>query len=139
MRERASQTLRSRILLEAVASEAELEVSAEELEAAIVALSAQSEQDAEEVKAALVESGQIEALAGDILRRKALDLVLSEATAVDDDGNPVDLTPPASDADEADDNEADVPVATADETDESPKTDQNEAAADAGSGTEQSS
>jgi trigger factor len=139
MRERASQTLRSRILLEAVASEAELEVSAEELEAAIVALSAQSEQDAEEVKAALVESGQIEALAGDILRRKALDLVLSEATAVDDDGNPVDLTPPASDADEADDNEADVPVATAHETDESPKTDQNEAAADAGSGTEQSS
>jgi trigger factor len=136
LRERAQQSLRTRVLLEAVASDAELEVEAEEIDAAVVELSAQSEQDADEVRAALVESGQIQALAGDILRRKALDLVLKEAAAVDADGNPVDLTPPASNL-EDEVAEDDVSEADANETDEAPKTEPTEVATeDAGSGTE---
>jgi trigger factor len=138
LKQRAEQSLRTRVLLEAVASDAELEVEAADIDAAVAELSAQSDRNPDEVREALVESGQIEALAGDILRRKALDLVLTEATAVDEDGNPVDLTPPALDIeDEAADDEDDVADAGANQTDGASNTEPAAVATeDAGSGTE---
>jgi hypothetical protein len=42
---------------------------------------------------AFSQSGQELALAGDILRNRALEAILSEASAVDEEGNPVDLKP----------------------------------------------
>ena len=47
----------------------------------------------EEIESMLTDSGQVESLTGDILRRKALDRVADAAVAVDADGNIVDLTP----------------------------------------------
>lgn len=136
LKERADQSLRTRVLLEAVAADADLDVEAEEIDAAIAELSAQSEESEDEVRAALAESGQVQALAGDILRRKALDLVLAGATAVDEDGNPVDLTPPVLDLEEeADDDDE---VLTDAPTDEAPDAEPTEVATEvAGSGTEQ--
>ena len=118
-----------------MAADADLDVEAEEIDAAIAELSAQSEESEDEVRAALAESGQVQALAGDILRRKALDLVLAGATAVDEDGNPVDLTPPVLDLEEeADDDDE---VLTDAPTDEAPDAEPTEIATEvAGSGTE---
>jgi trigger factor len=140
LKERAEGSLRTRVLLEAVAADADLEVAAEDVDAAIAELSAQSEQNADEVGEALSESGQIEALSGDILRRKALDLVLTEAVAVDQGGDPVDLTPPAFEDDNEDaEGESDVADSGATGTDEAPETQSTEVATeDAGSGTEHS-
>ena len=59
----------------------------------------------------MAESGQVVALAGDILRRKALNHILGQASPVDADGQPVDLTPPGYDdedlEDEIEDQDAD--------------------------------
>ena len=106
-RERADQALRTRILLDAVAASEDVEVDDSELEDAITALAIQAEQSEDEVRSALEDSGQVQALTGDILRRKALDLVLSEASPVDADGNPVDLTPPTADEDTDEETEDD--------------------------------
>jgi hypothetical protein len=51
-------------------------------------------QDAEALKSALESSGRIQVLAGDILRRKALDRIVASAVAVDDKGRHIDLRPP---------------------------------------------
>ena len=88
----AVRSLSTRVLLDAVAADAGLTVEDEDLDAAIADMAASSGRDAGDVKAALEANGQDSVLAGDILRRKALDRVLESATAVDEDGNPVDLT-----------------------------------------------
>jgi hypothetical protein len=62
------------------------------------------EQDAEALQKALEASGRIQVLAGDILRRKALDRIVSSAVAVDEEGQHIDLRPPevADDIEESD-------------------------------------
>lgn len=92
IRDGAVRSLKTRVLLDAVVADAEIEVSVDELDDAISEMAASSGRDADDVRAALGASGQDRALASDILRRKALDRVLETATAVDGDGNPVDLT-----------------------------------------------
>jgi trigger factor len=100
LRERAIQTIKTRILLEAVAERDEMSVEDDELDDMIADLAASSEQDEDSVRKALVESGQVVALAGDILRRKALNHILEQASPVDAQGEPVDLDPPGLDDDE---------------------------------------
>jgi hypothetical protein len=52
----------------------------------------------------LEESGQVESLTGDILRRKAHDRIADAAVPVDAEGNTIDLTPIAvGDEDDEDD------------------------------------
>ena len=51
------------------------------------------EMSVEEIETLLSDSGQVESLTGDILRRKVLDRVADADVAVDADGNVVDLTP----------------------------------------------
>ena len=51
-------------------------------------------QEAAALKESLVSSGRVEVLTGDILRRRALDRIVASAEAVDDEGEPIDLTPP---------------------------------------------
>ena len=46
------------------------------------------------------EGGREQVLTGDILRSKAIEHVLAEATAIDAEGNPVDLSPPQPEADD---------------------------------------
>jgi trigger factor len=91
LRARATRALKTRILLESVAAAEGLEVDESEMDAAVARLAAEADQDPGEVRSALDASGQGTALSGDILRRKALDRVLEEATPVDAAGNPVDL------------------------------------------------
>ncbi|NND03004.1 MAG: trigger factor [Acidimicrobiia bacterium] len=94
LRERSTASIKSRVLLDAVATSNEITVEEDELEGAIEGLAAQSGEDVIEVKKALAQSGQVVALAGDILRRKALNHILEQASPVNADGEPVDLTPP---------------------------------------------
>ena len=110
LRDGATRSLRIRILLEAVAKASELSVDDDEMTSAIESLAQQTDQSTESVRQALEASGQVEALTGDILRRKALDRLLEAATPIDEDGNVIDLSPPVRDE------EADEPVSEVDET-----------------------
>jgi len=113
LREHAVRNIKTRLLLEAVAARDEMSVEDDELDDVIVNLAASSEQDEEAVREALVESGQVVALAGDILRRKALDHILEQASPVDGEGEPVDLTPPGLDDDEEEPTEDELDGAAA--------------------------
>lgn len=104
MRERATRTLRTRILLDSVVAIEGIELADEELDDAVEQMAGEVNQDAEALKAALQSSGRIQVLAGDILRRKALDRIVASAVAVDDKGRHIDLRPPEV----ADDIEEDV-------------------------------
>ena len=113
LRERAVQTIKTRVLLEAVAARDEMSVEDDELDEVIVNLAASSDQSEEDVRKALVESGQVVALAGDILRQKALNHILEQASPVDAQGEPVDLDPPGLDDDEDEPTEEELDGATA--------------------------
>jgi trigger factor len=101
VRQRAIRSLRTRILLEAVASIEGIEVSDDDIEEALASLATSAGRERDDIAKVLRDSGQDEVLASDILRRKALDRIVSGAIPVDGDGNPVDLTPPAAEEDEA--------------------------------------
>jgi trigger factor len=94
MRDRAARTLRTRILLDSVAAIEGIELADAELDDAVVQMAGEVNQDAEALKSALESSGRIQVLAGDILRRKALDRIVASAVAVDDKGRHIDLRPP---------------------------------------------
>ena len=94
LRERATRTLRTRILLDSVVAIEGLELADGELDDAVVKMAGDVNQDAEALKSALEESGRVQVLAGDILRRKALDRIVASAVAVDDEGRHIDLRPP---------------------------------------------
>ena len=96
LRERAERALKTRVLLEGIGAAEGIEVDDEELAAALDALADSSGRPLDEVRSAIQASGQEQALAGDILRRKVLDLLINRARAVDAEGNTVDLSPPAS-------------------------------------------
>ncbi len=100
LRAGAERSLKTRVLLEAVARDEGIEVEADEIDAAIAAMAASSGRDGDEVRAALTASGQDSALTSDILRRKALDRVMEAAIPVDADGNPVDLAIPLDEDEE---------------------------------------
>jgi len=104
VRERAVRSLKTRVLLDSVAAIERLEVTEEDIDEAVAVLASEMEQDVEELREALRASGREGALAGDILRRKALDRIESAAVAVDDEGKPISLrpTPLADDIGEGD-------------------------------------
>ena len=93
VREQAERSLRSRILLDAVADGAGLEVGPDEVSGVVEALATAAGVKVDEYRSALENAGQVESLTGDILRRKALDHLAEQAVAVDADGNQVDLAP----------------------------------------------
>jgi len=102
---RATEAIKTRLLLESFAKHAEITTEVDELEGAVAGLAETTGEDSEAVMTALEESGQLVALAGDILRRKALNHILEQASPVDQDGEPVDLTPPGLEDEDATDNE----------------------------------
>ncbi len=91
LRSQAETSLRNQLVLEAVAREEEIDVTEEDLSNVLQTLAAQSGDPIAYLKA-FKESGRELALASDIVRNRALDAILSNATAVDEDGNPVDLS-----------------------------------------------
>jgi trigger factor len=91
LRQQAVRSIRTRLVLEAVAKAEDIKVSSEEVAATIDAL-AKSSENAKEVYDAFTSSPRALALAGDILRNKAVEAVIAAAKAVDVEGNPVDLS-----------------------------------------------
>ena len=85
-RSHAERAIRADLALEAVARAAELQVTEEELDAAVRALAEQLGRDHKQVRRSLDASGQITSLAGDIIRDRALDLVIEHAEVVDESG-----------------------------------------------------
>jgi trigger factor len=86
-RSHALRALKADLVLEAVAKQEELEITAEDLEREIRALAEASGRDYKEVRRVIERSGQVRSLAGDIIRSKALDLLV-EAADVSTDGAP---------------------------------------------------
>ncbi len=90
LRQTADRSIRSQLLLEAVAKDAGVEVTPEDVSQVLQGLAAQSGDPVAYLQA-VRQGGQELVLAGDILRNRALDVILSAANPVDEDGNPVDL------------------------------------------------
>lgn len=93
LRDQATLNLKTRILLEGVADQEGISVEPQELEDTITALAAAARVNRAEYAAALAEGGRELALAGDILRRKAIDRILDLVEPVDASGATVELPP----------------------------------------------
>ena len=78
-REHAIRAIRGDLVLESVARAEGLEVTAEELGGEIAGLAAALGRDVEEVAKGLDRTGQVVSLAGDIIRSKALDVLVQRA------------------------------------------------------------
>lgn len=100
-RAEADQALSTRVILESISAIESWEVEDDELVEHAVKLLDVSEEEAATVVDRWREDGQVETLTGDILRERALASLVDSATAVDADGNPVDLTPVVIEPEEA--------------------------------------
>jgi trigger factor len=92
----AEVSLLNRLILESIVIAEGLDVSEEDLSAVVQAMAVRSGDPVAYLRE-LRGSRRELALASDILRNRALDVILSNARPVDEDGNPVDLTLKASD------------------------------------------
>jgi len=91
LRRQAEFSIGNRLVLEAVAEAEKIDVTEDDLSDALQSLAARSDDPVAYLQA-FRESGQELALASDILRNRALDAILTNATPVDEDGSPVDLS-----------------------------------------------
>ena len=91
LRAQAELSLRNQLVLEALAEAEGIEVTEEDLSSTLRALATQSGDPVAYLRA-FRESGRELALASDILRNRALDVVFSNANPVDEDGNPIVLS-----------------------------------------------
>jgi trigger factor len=96
-RDHAVRAIKSDLILEGVARAAKIEVSAEEIGAEINALAQASQRDPKELAKQLDRTGQIVTLAGDIIRTKALDLMVERADITEESPEAADAT--SADAD----------------------------------------
>jgi trigger factor len=81
-------------VLEAVAREEEIHVTAEDLDREIRSLAEATGREPKEVKKILEKSGQVTSLAGDIIRTKAIDLLV-ESAEVSREGAPATASDPS--------------------------------------------
>jgi trigger factor len=100
-REHAIQAIKSDLVLDGIARSASLEVTAEEIGAEIAVLAQAYGREPKAVAKDLERSGQVVTLAGDIIRTKALDLLVERADVTMNDEKP----DPAPDADPAEGSE----------------------------------
>ncbi|WKZ83255.1 MAG: trigger factor [Acidimicrobiia bacterium] len=91
LRSQAVLNLKTRVLLESVADQEGITVTAEELEHAVNTLARAAKVPADEYLEALTRGDGVVALAGDILRRKAVDRILDLVVPVDAGGAAVEL------------------------------------------------
>ena len=89
-RAHAIRALKGDLVLEAVARQEGITVEQEDLEREMAAVAEATGRDSKEVRRILERSGQIVSLAGDIIRSKALDLLVDAAEVISED------TPPGS-------------------------------------------
>jgi trigger factor len=84
-RTHAIRDLKAELALEAIARREELEATDQELDAEVQALAKATKRDPKQVRRLLERSGEIASLTGDIIRSKALDLVVDRADVVSKD------------------------------------------------------
>ena len=103
-RDHAVRAIKADLVLEAVARAEQLEVTAEELGAEIGSLAQTYDRDPKELAKQLDRTGQIVTLAGDIIRTKALDILVRDADITDESPEAVNATPaePAEEPKETD-------------------------------------
>jgi trigger factor len=92
-RDHAVRAIKADLVLEAVARAEDIQITAEEIGAEIGSLAQAYDRDPKELAEQLDRTGQIVTLAGDIIRTKALDLLVERADITDE-------SPEAADADE---------------------------------------
>jgi trigger factor len=83
-RAHAIRAIKADLALEAVARAESLRVSDEDIDSAVRDIAAQLGRDAKEIRRSLDRTGQITSLAGDIIRDRALNLVVESAEVVDE-------------------------------------------------------
>lgn len=84
IRRQSERSVSARMILEEIARREEVEVTGEELDREIGRLAEAAGENPAEVRKQLESSGRVSAVAGDILRRKALDLVADKADIRDE-------------------------------------------------------
>ena len=82
IRGQTAQSVKAELLLEEVARTQDIEVTQEDLGREVALAAAQSQRDPQEVAKELVSSGRLNAVAADIMRRKALDHVVQNVNVV---------------------------------------------------------
>src|SRR5690606_25389738 len=100
---------RTQVLLDAIAEDAKVEVSQDELSQYLIQSAAQYGMGPQEFVEALQQSNQLPALVGEVARNKAIAVALGKVTVVDTAGKAVDLSaftavedePQEADAEEA--------------------------------------
>ena len=100
-RSHAVRGIKADLVLEAVARREELTVTAEDLEREIQSLAESTGREPKEVRKILERSGQVASLAGDIIRSKALDLMVGAAD-VSTEGAPEAASVDTTEADQTD-------------------------------------
>jgi trigger factor len=83
-RDHAERAIKADLVLEGIARSEQLEVTADEIGAEITSLAQAYGRDAKEMATQLDRSGQIVTLAGDIIRTKALDILVEHAEITDE-------------------------------------------------------
>ena len=98
VREGATLAVRADLALRAIVAQEAIEASDEELDTEIERLGERVGQKPEKVRKDLGKRDALEAVRSDLARGKALQFLVDHATAVDEEGNPVDLTLPEGEA-----------------------------------------
>jgi trigger factor len=103
----ATSALATRVVLDSIIAIEDIEVNDDDFREALESIAASSDMAMEDLEKALEESGRIESLTDDILRRKAHDRISEASVPVDADGNTIDLTPVVVDEEDEDDTTGD--------------------------------
>jgi trigger factor len=96
----AIRAIKADLVLEAVARAEGIQVSSDDLQREIRELAEATGREPKEIRKILERSGQVSSLAGDIIRSKALDLLVESAEITTEGGSPPEPTQPPSEEDE---------------------------------------
>jgi trigger factor len=88
IRAQAGRSVKAELLLEEIARQQSVEVTDDDLGREIAILAARAQRDLKEVAKNLAETGQVRALAADIMRRKALDYLVEHVNVNHNEGTP---------------------------------------------------
>ena len=86
IRAQAGRSVKAELLLEEIAREQSVEVTDEDLGREIAILAQRTQQKPDEIAKSLAGSGQVRALAADIMRRKALDYLVENVNVKNNEG-----------------------------------------------------
>src|SRR5262249_5827141 len=98
LRQGASGAVRADLALRAVAVQEQIEVTNDEVDAEVERLAQRLGEKPAKVRKDLERRGVTQAVRSDLERGKALNFLIEHATVVDEEGNPIDLSPARSES-----------------------------------------